>query len=50
MREASWRIGRTRPVKVAFMSFRTTMQADALNLVAKKPQGFLAVEGELPQD
>ena len=33
MSEASWRpwrIGQTRPVKVAFMAYRNTLQADAL--------------------
>ena len=29
----SWRIGQTRPVKVVFMSYRNTLQADALKLV-----------------
>ena len=46
----SWRIGQTRPVKVVFMSYRNTLQADALKLVAKKMQSSLAVEGELPKD
>ena len=46
----SWRIGQTRPVKVVFMSYRNTLQADALKLVAKKTQSSLAVEGELPED
>ena len=32
------------------MSYRNTLQADALKLVAKKPQSSLAVEGELPED
>ena len=53
MRQASrrsWRIGQTRPVKVVFMAYRTTLQADALKLVAKKLQSSLAVEGELPED
>ena len=53
MRQASrrsWRIGQTRPVKVVFMSYRSTLQADALKLVAKKLQSSLAVEGELPED
>ena len=45
----SWRIGQTRPVKVVFMSYRNTLQADALKLVAKKMQSSLAVEGELPE-
>ena len=44
----SWRIGQTRPVKVVSMSYRNTLQADALKLVAKKLQSSLAVEGELP--
>ena len=53
MRQASrrsWRIGQTRPVKVVFMSYKNTLQADALKLVAKKMQSSLAVEGELPKD
>ena len=49
-RGARWRIGQTRPVKVVFMSYRNTLQADALKLVAKKMQSSLAVEGELPED
>ena len=53
MRQASrrsWRIGQTRPVKVIFMAYRNTLQADALKLVAKKLQSSLAVEGEFPED
>ena len=53
MRQASrrsWRIGQTKPVKVVFMAYRNTLQADALELVAKKLQSSLAVEGELPED
>ena len=53
MRQASrrsWRIGQTQPVKVVYMSYRNTLQADALKLVAKKLQSSLAVEGELPED
>ncbi len=53
MRQASrrsWRIGQTRPVRVLFMSYRSTLQADALKLVARKLQSSLAVEGELPED
>ena len=46
----SWRIGQTRPVKVVFMSYRNSLQADALKLVARKLQSSLAVEGELPED
>ena len=53
MRQASrrsWRIGQTQPARVVFMSYRSTLQADALKLVAKKLQSSLAVEGELPED
>ena len=53
MRQASrrsCRIGQTRPVKVVFMSYKNTLQADALKMVAKKLQSSLAVEGELPED
>ena len=53
MRQASrrsWRIGQTQPVRLVFMSYRDTLQADALKLVAKKLQSSLAVEGELPED
>ena len=52
MRQASrrsWRIGQKRPVKVVFMAYRNTLQADALKPVAKKLQSSLAVEGELPE-
>ncbi len=53
MRQASrrsWRIGQSEPVKVVFMAYRNTLQADALKLVAQKLQSSLAVEGELPED
>ncbi len=53
MRQASrrsWRIGQTRPVKVVFMVYENTIQAEALRLVARKMQSSLAVEGELPED
>ena len=53
MRQASrrsWRIGQRHPVKVIYMAYRGTLQADALRLVAKKLQSSLAVEGELPED
>ena len=53
MRQASrrsWRIGQTQPVQVVFMAYRSTLQADALKLVAQKLQSSLAVEGELPED
>ena len=53
MRQASrrsWRIGQHRPVKVVFMAYRNSLQTDAMKLVAKKLQSFLAVEEELPED
>ena len=53
MRQASrrsWRIGQQHGVKVVFMAYRNTLQADALKLVAQKLQSSLAVEGELPED
>ena len=37
-------------MKVVYMSYRNTLQAHALKLVAKKLQSSLAVEGELPED
>ena len=37
-------------MKVVFMAYRNTLQADALKLVAKKLQRSLAVEVELPED
>ena len=53
MRQASrrsWRIGQNHPVKVIYMAYRETLQANALKLVAQKLQSSLAVEGELPED
>ena len=53
MRQASrrsWRIGQSQPVQVVFMAYRGTLQAGARQLVAKKLQSSLAVEGELPED
>ena len=53
MRQASrrsWRIGQTQPVRVVFLAYRNTIQADGLKLVAKKLTSSLAVEGELSED
>ena len=53
MRQASrrsWRIGQDRPVKVVFLAYRNTLQADGLRLVARKLQSSLMVEGELPEE
>ena len=46
----SWRIGQSRPVRVVFMAYKNSLQADALKLVVKRLQSSLAVEGELPED
>ena len=46
MRQASrrlWRIGQRRPVKVVFIAYRHSLQADALKLAAKKLLCSLAV-------
>ncbi len=53
MRQASrrsWRIGQRRPVRVIYLAYRGTLQAQALTLVAKKLKASLAVEGELGDD
>jgi hypothetical protein len=53
MRQASrrsWRIGQRRPVRVVYLAYRGTLQAQALTLVAKKLKASLAVEGELGDD
>ena len=53
MRQASrrsWRIGQDKPVRVVFLAYQQTMQAEALKLVAKKLTSSLAVEGELTED
>ncbi len=53
MRQASrrsWRIGQRRPVRVVYLAYRATLQAQALTLVAKKLKASLAVEGELGGD
>lgn len=45
----SWRIGQVRPVKVLFFCYENTMQSIALNLIAKKLEVALMVEGDLPE-
>ena len=53
MRQASrrsWRIGQRRPVRVVYLAYRASLQAQALTLVAKKLKASLAVEGELGDD
>ncbi len=52
MRQASrrsWRIGQQHDVRVIYMAYAHTVQADALQLVARKLQASLAIEGELPE-
>ena len=52
MRQASrrsWRIEQTRPVEVAFMAYRGTLRTNALKLVAKKLQSWLAAERSCPR-
>jgi hypothetical protein len=53
MRQASrrsWRIGQRHPVRVIYFAYRGTLQAQALQLTAKKLQASLAVEGDLVED
>ena len=46
----SWRIGRASPCRASSRPTGTPCTADALNLVAKKLESPLAVEGELLED
>ncbi|MDA1062117.1 MAG: hypothetical protein O2895_04310 [Chloroflexi bacterium] len=53
MRQASrrsWRIGQRHPVRVIYFAYRGTLQAQALQLTAKKLQASLAVEGDLVEE
>ena len=53
MRQASrrsWRIGQNRPVSVIYMAYAESIQAEALNLIARKMKTSLAIEGDLPDD
>jgi len=53
MRQASrrsWRIGQRLPVRVVYLAYRGTLQAQALTLVAKKLKASLAVEGDLDDE
>lgn len=43
----SWRIGQDKPVRVFYMAYGSTMQEQALSLMAQKMETSLAVEGEL---
>lgn len=46
----SWRVGQTQPVKVYFLTYEDTMQLQAINLIARKTQASLALEGDLPEE
>ena len=51
MRQASrrsWRIGQKQPVRVHYLIYYQTAQRQALQLIARKTQVSLSVEGELP--
>ena len=43
----SWRIGQTQPVRVVYTGYASTLQADALALIAAKLRASLLVDGEL---
>ncbi len=43
----SWRIGQDKPVKVYYLAYEGTMQAQAIKLMAAKLETALAVEGDL---
>jgi len=46
----SWRIGQTRPVRVVYLCYQDTMQERALQLMGKKLQASLALEGKFSTD
>jgi hypothetical protein len=46
----SWHIGQRQPVKVAFLAYSGTLQAEALGLVAAKTRASLMIEGELSEE
>lgn len=46
----SWRIGQTQPVKVYFYAYESTLQEDALRLVAAKVAAALRVNGDTIAD
>jgi len=46
----SWRIGQTEPVKVYFYAYESTLQEDALRLVAAKVAAALRVNGDTIAD
>lgn len=42
----SWRLGQINPIKVIFLAYRGTMQAIALDLIARKMRAAEAVDGD----
>lgn len=46
----SWRIGQRQPVEVSYLVYASTLQAEALALVAAKMRSALMVDGELPEE
>ncbi len=42
----SWRLGQNKPVRVVFMAYRGTMQAIAINLIARKMRAAELVDGD----
>ncbi len=53
MRQASrrsWRIGQELPVKVVYMTYNDTLQSNAIQLMARKLQSSLAVEGHVSDE
>lgn len=42
----SWRLGQTKPIRVIFMAYSGTMQAIALNLIARKMRASEMVDGD----
>lgn len=53
MRQASrrsWRLGQTRPIEVYFMYYQSTIQEQALSLMATKLQASMAIEGKFSEE
>jgi len=43
----SWRLGQDKPVRVVFMGYRGTMQATAIDLIARKMRAAELVDGDM---
>lgn len=46
----SWRLTQTRPVEIHFLYYQDTAQEQAINLIARKLQASLAVEGRFTEE